>query len=408
MYGYINIFYEYSSFDYFKKIEEKLKNEIYGEPEKYILEVNEEEYIDHLYQKYCISNVIIDFDNAEAKPYEKEVMLTDGFDPHRKYPAKRMAYTFYIPYNCEDELLEIRPSTYLLWSMKVKLYNNYITFELVDLNDKIDNINKEYERIKQNLTTMSENLNKDINQFNSSLLTKIRNLFQKRKSELKHRYEQMQKLVVPIRKSENTPEVFSVTPPKIRKKIVPKPVVENEKFSKPEPTLDDKTYKEILQAIYQIGMQFERTPSVYKDKEEEHLRDHFLLILEPNFEGAATGETFNNTGKTDILLRYEGSNIFVAECKFWKGKKQFLKTIDQLLGYLTWRDSKAAVIMFVREKGFTEIVKKANEAVKEHSNFVRFVKQETETWSNYIFHLNGDKDREIKVAVMLFHIPDVD
>lgn len=64
--------------------------------------------------------------------------------------------------------------------------------------------------------------------------------------------------------------------------------------------------------------------------------------------GSATGETFNKKGKTDILLRHAGNNAFVGECKFWKGEKSFLSTIDQLLGYLTWRDSKTAVIMFVK------------------------------------------------------------
>jgi hypothetical protein len=61
------------------------------------------------------------------------------------------------------------------------------------------------------------------------------------------------------------------------------------------------------------------------------------------FEGQATGETFNFQGKTDILIRAQGKNIFIAECKFWKGEKVFLETIDQLLSYLSWRDSKAAI-----------------------------------------------------------------
>ena len=73
-------------------------------------------------------------------------------------------------------------------------------------------------------------------------------------------------------------------------------------------------------------------------------RDHLLLYLEPRYEGSATGETFNSTGKTDILIRHENSNAFIAECKFWTGQKGYLETITQLLGYLTWRDSKAAVV----------------------------------------------------------------
>lgn len=94
-------------------------------------------------------------------------------------------------------------------------------------------------------------------------------------------------------------------------------------------------------------------PSIYKDKGEEDLRDHIIMTLDPNFEyGSVTGETFNKTGKTDIQLRHDSSVVFIAECKFWTGEKGFLRTIDQLLNYLTWRDTKTSVIMFVRQKDF--------------------------------------------------------
>ncbi|MFT7412575.1 MAG: hypothetical protein ACI9J4_000937 [Paraglaciecola sp.] len=129
------------------------------------------------------------------------------------------------------------------------------------------------------------------------------------------------------------------------------------------------------------------------------------MMLEPNFNGSATGETFNKTGKTDILLRHENSNVFIGECKFWRGQKSFLATISQLLGYLTWRDSKAAVIMFVPNKDFSSAVDIAKSSVNEHSNFIKFVNEKDETWFNYEFHLNGDRNRSVKIAVMLYHTP---
>lgn len=41
-------------------------------------------------------------------------------------------------------------------------------------------------------------------------------------------------------------------------------------------------------------------------------------------------ETFNSSGKTDILIRVENRNIFIAECKFWRGPKSFGEAIEQL------------------------------------------------------------------------------
>jgi len=81
----------------------------------------------------------------------------------------------------------------------------------------------------------------------------------------------------------------------------------------------------------------ERHPSTYAGKGEEALRDDLLATLSTHFPGA-TAETFNKTGKTDLLIRHENENGFVAECKFWSGSKSYHDAIGQLLGYLTWRD----------------------------------------------------------------------
>ena len=153
-------------------------------------------------------------------------------------------------------------------------------------------------------------------------------------------------LGVPIRASTEVSSTFAV--PAIRKKIqLPKPIASTEPYS-PEPTLDQSIYDGILKVINDTGKVFERLPSTYGDKGEEDLRDHLILQLTPHFElTSTTGETFNRSGKTDILIRYDNRNIFVAECKVWKGETNHLKTIDQLpLSYLTWRDSKTAIVYF--------------------------------------------------------------
>ena len=147
-------------------------------------------------------------------------------------------------------------------------------------------------------------------------------------------------------------------------------------------------------------------PAVYTNKDEEGLRDHFLIILETNFEGSATGETFNKSGKTDILLRHDGNNTFIAECKFWTGEKKFIETIDQILKYLTWRDSKASIMVFVRNADFTNVITTAREAAKKHSNFINLESEEAEgTIQRFRFHLNVDTKRELLLTVLLFHFP---
>ena len=87
---------------------------------------------------------------------------------------------------------------------------------------------------------------------------------------------------------------------------------------------------------------------------EEQIRDLILVNLNGHYEGNATGETFNGLGKTDILIRASGRNVFVAECKFWSGSKAMHAAINQILGYLTWRDTKAALLVFSKEFEFHE------------------------------------------------------
>jgi hypothetical protein len=106
--------------------------------------------------------------------------------------------------------------------------------------------------------------------------------------------------------------------------------------------------------------------------DEEALRSHLLVQLNGVYEGDATGETFNFQGKTDILIRKDGKNVFVAECKFWKGEIAFLDTIDQLVTtYLIWRDTKTAVIFFNRNAGFSAVLSKIAEITPKHLQFKR-------------------------------------
>ncbi len=153
------------------------------------------------------------------------------------------------------------------------------------------------------------------------------------------------------------------------------------------------------------GVEIERHPDIYKGKDEETLRDHFLMMLSPHFQ-STTGETFNKSGKTDILIRHEGKNAFIAECKFWRGIASFYKTIDQLLDYLTWRDSKAAILCFVKNKELTPVLEQINNLTCKHSCFVRYNGKIDESQFMFDFHLKDDGTRGLKITVLCFHFPE--
>src|SRR5260370_9957277 len=145
---------------------------------------------------------------------------------------------------------------------------------------------------------------------------------------------------LPLRRREGAPQTYAV-PNVIRKTAIQKPVV-NRKGFVPEPALAEQEYDNILSIVRGMVSVMERSPKAFAHMGEEDIRSHFLVQLNGQYQGRATGETFTYQGKTDILIREGDRNVFIAECKIWKGEVELSKAIEQILGYLHWRDTKAA------------------------------------------------------------------
>lgn len=144
-----------------------------------------------------------------------------------------------------------------------------------------------------------------------------------------------------------------------------------------EPTLVGEFWAHIVGLITSMARGMERSPGNYASRQEEQLRDALLVLLNTHYGGQATGETFNASGKTDILVRVQDRNVFVGECKVWSGPAAFAgadrperSALDQLLAYTTWRDAKLALVMFVHTKDMDRVLKGAREALGSHSGFV--------------------------------------
>lgn len=405
----MRIFAENELSNYFEYHRQGVIQSILSTDDDYLLNVNEEDFIAYQIEKLLIEPLEILFNDIYATETEEMIpseWFPSGYNVYQGKSYSKPVYTFHFPFTGNEELFKFKPSTWTMWSMDVKLKNNEITFNVINFNNNSDEIKRTLESNKNSIKGQLENVNSDVQGFNASLHQLVRQTFEGRKKTLLVNKDTLSSLGIPIKKRNDANSTYSVPTPKIRKKIsIQKPIVLDKEF-KPEPTLEYGMYSEILKIVHNTGKQFERTPSVYQGKEEEHLRDHILLNLEPSFEGSATGETFNKSGKTDILLRFEGNNVFIGECKFWHGQKGFLDTISQLIGYLTWRDSKAAVIMFVKNKDFSSVISTAKTEISSHSNFIKHINDVDETWFQYEFHINDDRNRIIHLAVMLYHLPN--
>jgi hypothetical protein len=234
-----------------------------------------------------------------------------------------------------------------------------------------------------------------------SLPSRLRPDIEARKQKLLDTRKMVAGLAFPIRTRQDAPKTYVA--PVIRKKVV-STVATSAPFE-PEPVLEETNYQAILNIMQSMALVMERSPSAFETMGEVDLRQHFLVQLNGQFEGAASGETFNFSGKTDILIRVKGRNIFIGECKFWGGEKVFLETITQLLGYLSWRDTKAAVVIFNRNVDFSGVIKTIESAVAKHPNVKRGPKKETETRFRCVFGNPTDNNREVIVTVMAFNVP---
>jgi len=174
---------------------------------------------------------------------------------------------------------------------------------------------------------------------------------------------------------------------------------------KDEPGIHQNEYEHILSVIRHEGTTFETTPSTYAVHNEEELRDIMLAHLNGHYKGSATGETFRKKGKTDIRIEDENRAAFVAECKVWKGEKVVTEAIDQLMGYLTWRDCKSALIIFNKHNSkFSEILQKVPVLLRNHRFFKKdFGSVGDGEWS-YVFRSKEDEARLIHLRVFLFNI----
>jgi hypothetical protein len=177
---------------------------------------------------------------------------------------------------------------------------------------------------------------------------------------------------------------------------------------KPEPVSGPalgRFYEDILDVIRPMGRAMERTPRDFADCDEERLRDHLLVALNAQYRGQATGETFNHAGKTDLLLRVQDHTAFIGECKWWSGIKGLAEALEQLLGYSTWRDSRLALIFFVRAKDPTAIVERARAALWERREVDGWEPISHERELRCRIRWPDDPGRTAVLTALFFHLP---
>jgi hypothetical protein len=353
-----------------------------------------------VYDKYAVKTLVLDLD-------AKGIDWVDGYVPEYMTPnlnydqqpgVKGRIYSLHVPYTGEEYLFHYMPMPPPPNPAHASVSNTEVVFTAGGAWHTSDSINKQFDA---NIATLEDGVarvEKNVTLFNAALRNVIIARLSHRIETAKKTRETTQGLKYPLRRRDNAPETFKL--PEKPKQLTPKPVKVDKSY-----VLDEADYQNILKICESMSLVMERSPSVFIEAGEEHIRVHYLVQLNGQYQGEATGETFNHVGDTDILIRHENKNVFVAECKFWGGYEAMKKTADQLLGYTTWRDTRTALIIFNRNLDFTNVISEAQRAMKDHQHYKSGPAKESETRFRYIFSHPEDKQRDIIVTLLLFNMP---
>lgn len=357
-----------------------------------------------LFKRYTLGPLKVD-SPIPSEPRRKKKMLYNNWGQQYEADIHEMKIT--LPFEGNGELFYCKPSSWTMVSPQVDSIDNNgkkinFTIELQELNEQ--EYNKAVGEVVSDIKVNVPNVNKDIASWDNGLQAFIDGEFQKFEGFLSQKNSFYESIGLTVTSKADQ----FITPSPVTRKVIPKPKFEEKgNIKKIHPKLKDDVYRDIITTLNNVGRAIERKPSLYIGKGEEDIRDMFLLFLETRYEGTtATGETFNKKGKSDILLKYapDNSNLFIGECKVWKGSKIFLETIDQILGYLTWQDSKSAILLFVDNESLKNVRNVVKSDIDNHGCYKNTVQESDDSFS-YILTLPEDKSVEINIEIIFFHLP---
>lgn len=396
----------------FRNLVDSIVSEINSLDNNYVLKASLSELEEHFLDKVLIEPLVLHSEkryikNQSGTKIDVSRDFRRGLFPDEVARVQGTKIDIAIPFEGNADLWGIRASQYSLSGYpEIEVRNNEIIFSISFPDDSAQSsqLLAEIDRNTKSLSGAVENLKNDVTNHNNSAPNTIKQALARKRTLAQSTTGAIAALGIPVKRVGEEP-TFTI-PAKRRTKPATLPIVTTGKYE-PEPVLDEKEYQHILEILRSMSLVIERNPSSFASLDEEAIRDHFLLQLNGHYEGGATGETFNASGKTDILIREGNKNVFIAECKFWRGQKVFTEAINQLLGYLTWRDSKCALLVFNKTKDSSSVRQKMHETMEALPEYRKTEFHRPNGDSRYILVKASEPGKEIVVTTQLYDIPVV-
>jgi hypothetical protein len=390
---------------------QKMLDEIAGYPTNELLNTGTERLLDYFEEKYRAEIPELDESGAVFDQQETQIDVRNDWgravmDRSRPALAPGTRFEFSIPFTGDAVLFDMRASTSSFNSPSAIIKNGHVVLAYERTDHNVDALKADYVRDLDAIKKALGWVCNDAEPFNASLRGVAQRAIEERRARVLANQNVAAAIGIPFKRRDDAAKTYAA--PEVRRKPpITRPAASTKPYA-PEPTLEMTEYDNILSVIRGMTLVMERNPHAFAEMHEPGIRDHILVQLNGHYEGQATGETFNFEGKTDILIRVDGKNIFIAECKFWDGPKSLTDTIDQLLGYATWRDSKLAIVLLYRGRNFGDILAKVPLTVLAHGNVIKQLDYKHESDSRYLLRHRDDADKELMLTILSFNVPTGD
>lgn len=403
------LFSEYDMHSLLEGQRKSVREEVASMEGNRLLNTSVDDLCEYFVEKYQLHPPVLLADQAVADQKETQIDVSNDFnrfisDPSRPFYVPGTEVILEVPFQGEAVFFKVRPSTFTTMLPVAAIRDNTLLLSVfgTDLTpeETKSQLDQELHKIKEYLGWIAN----DVQPFNDELGALARQAIDSRRQKLLANQSLVASLGFALKRRDGAPNTYAA--PEVRRKAFPAlPQASTAPFA-PEPALEMENYEHILKVVSSMVQVMERSPKAFRDMKEEDIRNHFLVQLNGQYEGNATGETFNHSGKTDILIRVQDRNIFIAECKFWGGSKTLLEAIDQILDYTNWRDTKTAIMLFNRNKDFSRILGAIPETVKSHPKCKRQRKYASETGFRFTLGHRDDENRELLLTILAFDVPN--
>jgi len=378
----------------------KLRDDLLAWNPDELLALPEADVADHLVVTHSVACPKLRRDKAHLLPISEQTQTVK--DPFGDRMTRRMTQlTLVVPYDGERIVFSMRASQSSFNPPRANVTDGELRLTWLGQDANAGAVRAHFDRELDEIERHLSWSQRDIDTHSQTIRTTTPDLVAQRRAKLLRDHQLEAGIGFPVQRRS---DASNYAVPMRRRRIAPSSPSRPTGGGpfQPEPRLADPDYEAALRVLRNARNALERSPSMTAKLNEEQIRDLLLVSLNAQFEGRAGGEVFNGAGKTDILIRDGDRNVFIGECKIWKSPKTIRDALDQLLSYLVWRDTKAALLLFIRTGQPSEVIKKSVAEIEASPTYKRRGRHHSDERVDFVLHAQGDPAREIQLAFLPF------